>query len=931
MYRLGVDVGGTHTDAVCVSVLGEELRFVAKHKSSTTPALVDGIVSSLTACIAAADLPEDAQYSSVTVGTTYFINNVVERSPRLGKVFVLRIGGSACASVPPFSDFPTDLKQLLRDGTVDVKGGFTIEGIPREGIDEAEVLSVIAKVDPNVGVVVSCPFGNVNNAHEVAVRDLIVGCGKGHRVTLSHEVSSSPDLLKRENAAIVNASLLAFAGEALADFDSAIKKIARLEHTKLFLTQNDGTVMSLSEALRFPIRTFGSGPTNSSRGAAYLLKTQYSAEDLHHGVVVVDVGGTTSDVTVLDAHLFPHQKLDNALLAGVRTNFRMPHVTSFGLGGGSIVCEIDNKQRIGPLSVGHRLKEESRCFGGEVTTLTDAAVYAGVLSIDGASRVEVNADAILAEAKRMIEAGIDDAKICDGDLPLILVGGGAAVFAKEEKFSGCSAVYLPDNFDVANAMGACISQVAVEVDTVVHIPEATDGSPEPETTVQTMRTVLETKLATLGATKPYRLVRQDTKAIQYIANNAMRVVLKIVADRGESEPEMDNTMPQFSSSTSSTTPPQCTPIPTEPTVHYANLQKNVENGLWVLCPADIECLSIGAGILGCGGGGSTYSSRLKVLHQLAEHPGSMKVAPLSSLNETASVTAIAFIGSPSALLETMGSGKEIDAPMRKVAEATGRNTTHIISAEIGGANCLEPLLQAAVSGVPYLDADGMGRAFPTVHQWIPFAEGDISFTHTSLGDERSCGTFPGGDKPAFDAFLGENLVKRGFLCGIAFPSMNKKQTQEFNVPNTVSLAWEIGRRILTARQAKIDPITSLGDSVTVLLRGKILDVLREKVGHIEKGTLKVREEDDTVAQVFFQNENLLVRRHDGAVAASTPDLICVLNSETGATIGTDEYSFGLKVTVVAMPAPTLLRSKKMLESVVPKAFGYDAEYTPLEG
>ena len=97
----------------------------------------------------------------------------------------------------------------------------------------------------------------------------------------------------------------------------------------LYLTQNDGTLMSAEFAERYPVLTFASGPTNSMRGAAFLSGLK--------DAMVVDIGGTTADVGAL-THGFPREASVAVDIGGVRTNFRMPDVYSFGLGGGSHVA-----------------------------------------------------------------------------------------------------------------------------------------------------------------------------------------------------------------------------------------------------------------------------------------------------------------------------------------------------------------------------------------------------------------------------------------------------------------------------------------------------------------------------------------------------------------------------------------------------------------
>ena len=215
--------------------------------------------------------------------------------------------------------------------------------------------------------------------------------------------------------------------------------------------------MSADFAEQYPVLTFASGPTNSMRGAAFLSGLK--------DAMVVDVGGTTSDIGAL-THGFPREASVAVDVGGVRTNFRMPDVYSFGLGGGSLVHE--DPLRIGPQSVGYRLTDAARVFGGDTTTATDLAVASGVAEIGDpakvrgldASLVRVGMDRI----QEMTEAAVDRMKTSAGAVPVIVVGGGSILIARS--IVGASEMVKPDHFEAANAVGAAIAQISGEVDRV---------------------------------------------------------------------------------------------------------------------------------------------------------------------------------------------------------------------------------------------------------------------------------------------------------------------------------------------------------------------------------------------------------------------------------------------------------------------------------
>ena len=226
----------------------------------------------------------------------------------------------------------------------------------------------------------------------------------------------------------------------------------------LYITQNDGTLMSADYAEQYPVLTFASGPTNSMRGAAFLSGLK--------DAMVVDVGGTTSDVGAL-THGFPREASVAVDIGGVRTNFRMPDVYSFGLGGGSLVRE--DPLRVGPQSVGYRITEEALVFGGETLTTTDVAVAAGAADIGDAERVTRNRPESRHSRpwhriQEMTDAAVDRMKTSAEPIPVIIVGGGSILIASP--VAGASEMVKPDHFEAANAVGAAIAQISGEVDRV---------------------------------------------------------------------------------------------------------------------------------------------------------------------------------------------------------------------------------------------------------------------------------------------------------------------------------------------------------------------------------------------------------------------------------------------------------------------------------
>jgi N-methylhydantoinase A/oxoprolinase/acetone carboxylase beta subunit len=337
-----------------------------------------------------------------------------------------------------------------------VRGGHEYDGRAFVPFDaEATRNAALEMCDAGIrSVAVSAVFSPLTPECEAAAADIVRDVIPGVSVTLSHDLGRI-GLLERENAALLNASLISLAKRTTRAFSDAVT--ASGIDAPLFLTQNDGTVMSAVHAEAFPVYSFSSGPTNSMRGAAFLS----GLED----AMVVDVGGTTTDIGHLKAG-FPREANRTVEVGGVRTLFRMPDLLSLGLGGGSLV-DVE-RRTVGPRSVGHRLTGEALVFGGVQLTATDVAVAASMVDIGDVGHVRHLDSEILEWAtntfRRRVEEGVDRMKPDAAPLPLLAVGGGA--FLVPDKIPGISEVVHVAHFTVANAVGAAIAQVSGEVDQV---------------------------------------------------------------------------------------------------------------------------------------------------------------------------------------------------------------------------------------------------------------------------------------------------------------------------------------------------------------------------------------------------------------------------------------------------------------------------------
>ena len=508
--RIGIDVGGTNTDAV----LMEGREVIGWAKSPTTRDVSGGITNVLKALLAQTKVSPSA-ISAVMLGTTHFTNAVVERKS-LSRIAVVRIGLPATSALPPYVDWPEDLRDAIGGVSYLVRGGYEFDGRPIAELDEQKIRDVAGKIrDAGINcVAVSAVFSPVNPDQEQRAAEIIAAEIPDARISLSHEIGRI-GLLERENAAAMNACLSALAVRIVQSFRDALAGLGIT--APFFVSQNDGTLMSADYVEKYPVLTFASGPTNSMRGAAFLSNLK--------DAVVVDIGGTTSDVGVL-AQGFPREASVAVRIGGVRTNFRMPDVLSFGLGGGSHVKA--NPIQVGPQSVGYEITSRAMVFGGDELTATDVAVAAGLADIGDRSRVAGVDRHVVDQALRrmweMVEVSVDRMKTAPGPVPVILVGGGIILIG--DTLNGVSDLLRPEHASVANAIGAAIAQVGGEVDRVFSL----DVIPREKAIEQAKDEARNRVLQEGAAPDSVEIVDVEEIPLAYLPGNATRIRIKAVGD-----------------------------------------------------------------------------------------------------------------------------------------------------------------------------------------------------------------------------------------------------------------------------------------------------------------------------------------------------------------------------------------------------------------
>ena len=450
------------------------------------------------------------------IGTTHFTNAVVQRRD-LGRVAAVRIGLPSGASLPPFVDWPEDLADLVRGEVVMLEGGHEFDGRPLVPFDAKGMREAARRIRASGirSVAIAAVFSPLNASGEEEAAAVIREECPDVAVTLSHRLGRI-GLLERENAALLNAGLV----EPSPSDDARVHGGPAPErHQRRRSTSPRTTGPSCWRRLRrrYPVYSFASGPTNSMRGAAFLSKR---AEAL-----VVDVGGTTTDIGSL-RNGFPREANNVVEIGGVRTLFRMPDLLSLGLGGGTLVSRETPSLAIGPASVGYRLTEQALVFGGDILTVTDIAVAAGLIDLGDGARVASLPAALVKEAlariRAMLEEGVDRMKTEAGDMPLIAVGGGS--FLVPERLAGISEIVNVPHQAVANAVGAAIAQVSGEVDQIFQDLSRDEA-------IARARQLAEDKAVAAGADRAtLTVVEVEDLPLAYLPGNSLRTRVRVVGD-----------------------------------------------------------------------------------------------------------------------------------------------------------------------------------------------------------------------------------------------------------------------------------------------------------------------------------------------------------------------------------------------------------------
>ncbi|ANY09304.1 DUF917 domain-containing protein [Pseudonocardia sp. HH130630-07] len=346
--------------------------------------------------------------------------------------------------------------------------------------------------------------------------------------------------------------------------------------------------------------------------------------------------------------------------------------------------------------------------------------------------------------------------------------------------------------------------------------------------------------------------------------------------------------------------------------------------------ADVAPLAAGAAVFGTGGGGAVHTVQLAVESAVAEH-GPVRLLDVDELGPDDLVITMSAIGAPSVGIEMLGASAQAPTLLAEVQRLLDRPVTAIMAAEIGGSNGVAPVGWAASSGLAVLDADGMGRAFPKGTMISMNVAGLPSGFAVNADVVGNVAVFRTVDMAWLERHARAFTVAAGGIALGAHYPLTAETAKGAVIEGTVGRAIAVGRRLLGSADPVADVAAELG--AAVLASGKVIDIERITEGGFTRGSVTVEgvgPDRGRLLRIEIQNENLVVIE-DGAVTVSVPDLVTVVDSETGHAISTELLRFGQRVSVLAWACDPLWRTARGIELTGPRAFGYDLDYVPFDG
>jgi hypothetical protein len=341
---------------------------------------------------------------------------------------------------------------------------------------------------------------------------------------------------------------------------------------------------------------------------------------------------------------------------------------------------------------------------------------------------------------------------------------------------------------------------------------------------------------------------------------------------------------------------------------------------------DVPHLAAGAWVLGTGGGGDPRLAQLNLGQDLAGG-ASVRLLDVDDLDDDARVAVVSVMGAPLVGQERLVDPDHLVRAVRAMEAATGRPFDAVMAVEIGGGNALAPFLVAARTGLPVVDADAMGRAFPE-QQMTSFSIGGLAPAPLAVVDARANAVVvhEAASWRWMERISRAVCTEMGSVAATCKCPRTGREVRDWAIAGTVTAALEIGRTLAAARSAHTDPVLALVDHTSglVLHEGIVRDVERATTGGFTRGRASI-DGSSVRMDLAFQNEWTMASV-DGSPVCTTPDLICLLDRDTGHAIGTETVRYGQRVAVVALPPPAVLCTERGLAVVGPRAFGHDVDH-----
>lgn len=459
MNTLGIDVGGTHTDVVLIN---SHHHIIASAKVLTTSPPDKGIADGITQVLSSVN---SSSIQHIHIGTTHALNALLNIDSLL-PVGVLRIAGQK-ANIPAGMRWNAKLREAVVCGLETIGGGFECHGEPISSFCTKELHSSVLRLLEKGAkgfAIISC-FGSLFPEHEIAayqyLREMV---GQKIPITVSSSIGSI-GFLERENATILNTALHQVIGQSFSSIELVTKQLGI--SACITFVQNDGSQMTINEAMKKPICTLSCGPINSAKGGVFLSK--------HQSCIVVDIGGTSTDVAAVHK-MFVKRSSGVLTIADVRMRFPSPDVVSLPIGGGSIVNQ--KNKSFEQKSVGRHLFTRGQAFGGDILTATDLAILTQFVAIEGSDSslircTKEEALAILTSESARIAHAIRLVRGEDKHLPCVLVGGGAAIFQHilQKQVEGIITIDDPQQCAIANALGSAFSEISGRFEGIIDITD----------------------------------------------------------------------------------------------------------------------------------------------------------------------------------------------------------------------------------------------------------------------------------------------------------------------------------------------------------------------------------------------------------------------------------------------------------------------------